>query len=79
MTCQILFSGKNKKTIINLSSAGSAQRMVKVQASFIFVADDILKFFRENRFDISGESFSVVILSFQLIQEGQLSVYGKRL
>ena len=30
MTCQSLFSGKDKKNIINLSSAESAQRVVKV-------------------------------------------------
>ena len=30
MKCQILFSGKNKKNIINLSSAKNAQRVVKV-------------------------------------------------
>ena len=31
MECQILFSGKNKKNIINLSSAENAQRVVKVK------------------------------------------------
>ena len=30
MKCQILFSGKNKKNIINLSSAKLSQRVVKV-------------------------------------------------
>ena len=30
MKCLILFSGKNKKNIINLSSAENAQRVVKV-------------------------------------------------
>ena len=30
MKCQILFSGKNKKTIVNLSSALIAQRVVEV-------------------------------------------------
>ena len=30
MKCQILFSGKNKKNIIILSSAENAQRVVKV-------------------------------------------------
>ena len=30
MKCQILFSGKNKKNIINLSSAENAKRVVKV-------------------------------------------------
>ena len=29
--CQILFSGKNKKNVINLLSAELAQRMVKVK------------------------------------------------
>ena len=33
MKCQILFSGKNKKNIINLSSTELAQRVVKVNAS----------------------------------------------
>ena len=32
MKCQILFSGKNKKNIISLSSAENAQRVVKVKA-----------------------------------------------
>ena len=31
MKCQILFSGKNKKNIINLSSVENAQRVVKVK------------------------------------------------
>ena len=31
MKCQSLFSGKNKKNIINLSSAEFAQRVVKVK------------------------------------------------
>ena len=34
MKCQILFSGKNKKNIINLPSAENAQRVVKVKTSF---------------------------------------------
>ena len=33
MKCQILVSGKNKKNIINLSSAENAQRVVKVKIS----------------------------------------------
>ena len=33
MKCQILFSGKNKKNIINLSSAELAKRVVKVNKS----------------------------------------------
>ena len=35
MKCQILFSGKNKKNIINLSSAENAQRVVKVKPFFM--------------------------------------------
>ena len=31
MKCQILFSGKNKKNILNLPSAENAQRVVKVK------------------------------------------------
>ena len=34
MKCQILFSGKNKKNIISLSSAENAQRVVKVKSTF---------------------------------------------
>ena len=34
MKCQILFSGKNKKNIINLLSAENAQRVVKVKGQF---------------------------------------------
>ena len=33
MKCQILFSGKNKKNNIILSSAENAQRVVKVKGS----------------------------------------------
>ena len=36
MKCQILFSGKNKKNIINLSSAENAQRVVKVNIALDF-------------------------------------------
>ena len=35
MKCQILFSGKNKKNIINLSSAENAQRVVKVNKATV--------------------------------------------
>ena len=35
MKCQILFSGKNKKNIISLSSAENAQRVVKVKKAEI--------------------------------------------
>ena len=41
MKCRILFSGKNKKNIINLSSAENAQRVVKVKVihykAFFFI------------------------------------------
>ena len=37
MKCQILFSGKNKKNIINLSSAENAQRVVKVNLNQIII------------------------------------------
>ena len=45
MKCQILFSGKNKKEIINLLSAESAQRVVMVKA--LSRADYITFFFSE--------------------------------
>ena len=32
MKCQIMFSGKNKKNIVNLSSAENAQKVVKVKS-----------------------------------------------
>ena len=35
MKCQILFSGKHTKNIINLSSAENAQRVVKVNGVHI--------------------------------------------
>ena len=35
MECQILFSGKNKKNIMNLSSAELSQRVVKVNYFFL--------------------------------------------
>ena len=36
MKCQILFSGKNKKNNIILSSAENAQRVVKVNAEAVY-------------------------------------------
>ena len=38
MKCQILFSGKNKKNIINLSSAENAQRVVKVNSDSVQIS-----------------------------------------
>ena len=40
MKCHILFSGKNKKNIINLSSAENAQRVVKVKVLITTAAND---------------------------------------
>ena len=37
MKCQILFSGKNKKNIISLSSAENAQRVVKVKYTYFCI------------------------------------------
>ena len=37
MKCQILFSGKNKKNNIILSSAENAQRVVKVNNAYVRV------------------------------------------
>ena len=36
MKCQILFHGKNKKNITNLSSVENAQRVVKVNHTYAF-------------------------------------------
>ena len=40
MKCQIPFTGKNKKNIINLSSAENAQRVVKVK-QFVYLVPQI--------------------------------------
>ena len=56
MKCQILFSGKNKKKIINLSSAENAQRVVKVKKlkskvenpTPLFLYEEISHCFRED-------------------------------
>ena len=37
MKCQSVFTGKNKKNIINLLSSEFAQRMVKVDKGFLCV------------------------------------------
>ena len=58
MKCQRIFSSKNKKNIINLSSTEFAQRVVMVKSLSKIVADDVLIFFfffllfRENSLDI---------------------------
>ena len=44
MNCQHIFSGKNKKNIISLSSAELAQRMVKVKALVQTTTDNTLKY-----------------------------------
>ena len=41
MRCSILYSGKNKKKIILLSSAELARRVVKVKVLITIRADDI--------------------------------------
>ena len=42
MQCQILYSGKNKKNITNLSSAELAKRVVNVKVLSKLAVDDIL-------------------------------------
>ena len=44
MKCQILFSGKNKKNIISLSSAENAQRVVKVKETLGSTLDRLLTY-----------------------------------
>ena len=39
MKCWILFSGKNKKNVISLSSAELAQRVVKVKDNLLLEID----------------------------------------
>ena len=41
MECQILFTGKNKKNIINLSFAENAHRVVKVNKFTVIVSRNI--------------------------------------
>ena len=43
MKCQSLFSGENKKNLINVSSAESAHSMINVKVQFKVIADNILK------------------------------------
>ena len=42
MKCQSLFSGKNKKKIINLSSAEFAKRVVNVNTSHVLKVHEFL-------------------------------------
>ena len=60
MKCQTLFSGKNKKNIINLSSAENAQRVVKVNPlnACHSIVDDkfVIFFFQRNRAVLSLKS-----------------------
>ena len=52
MKCQILFSGKNKKNIINLPSAENAKRVVKVKCRLCncyIVIPAKYKYFRNRR------------------------------
>ena len=46
MKCQILFSGKNKKNVVSLSSAELAQRVAKVKTWGLFLKKGVtLKIF----------------------------------
>ena len=49
MKCQILFSGKNKKNFIDLSSAENAQRVLKI---FLLVWPILSQMFDISRFHI---------------------------
>ena len=53
MKCQILFSGKNKKNIINLSSAENAQRVVKVNCILWLLWSVCVNFSMLNLMDMS--------------------------
>ena len=53
MKCQILFSGKNKKNNIILSSAENAQRVVKVKMLFFLYY--IYYFSEQIKLDITSE------------------------
>ena len=49
MECQILFTGKNKKNIINLSFAENAHRVVKVKQEIRRMAMSRLWWFKRRR------------------------------
>ena len=65
MKCQILFSGKNKKNIINLSSAENAQRVVKVKYQ---LCNHFNKPFLKNRNPFCSDTF--VKLNKKTLQDG---------
>ena len=52
MKCQILFSGKNKKNVINLSSAEFALRVVKVKYNVDMINKKKQK--KKNNIHLSG-------------------------
>ena len=64
MKCQILFSGKNKKNVTNLSSADLAQRVVKVNTfwsteeiiSVVFVRNFFTFFFFSDKLTFTNSS-----------------------
>ena len=52
MMCRILFSGKNKKNITNLSPAEFAQRVVKVKHVYEWPGGIVLKTFHHENMPI---------------------------
>ena len=52
MKCQIRFSGKNKKYIINLSSAELAQRVVYVYIDNVLILSDFNEIHQNLGFDV---------------------------
>ena len=61
MSCQIMFSGENKKKVFTLSSAQFAQRAVMVKVLITVAADNIFKYLSlKISLDISCESSAFV-------------------
>ena len=75
LKCQILFSGKNKKNIINLSSAENAQKVVKVKVPVTAAADNILFFFFFARQVIHIKCLSFIFVSKVKIKSKRLDCH----
>ena len=67
MKCQILFSGKNKKNIINLPSAKNAQRVVKVKGQCKTVSRQYTEFTQNVKPYFLGKKKKRCWLLFQLM------------
>ena len=79
MKCESLFSGKNKKNIMNLSPGESVQGVVKVEASVKYAADNILKLFFFFTFQRKqGGIFSFLLSSSSFYRNMCLTFHSSR-